>query len=247
MTDKRIRFIEQLNELHESAGSPSLGRLVKLAKRENLPRALARSTINDILNGKRERPPEWPWVASFVKAVEAAAVEAELSPVPVTMAEWERRWRDARAARPTGSQQPLDELHRRYLAGYGRTGARLVRWAGEGNADASYQLGVIQLLHDQGEEADEWLSQAAHAGHQGAAQLYRDPHAYSKAIEIAFEYGTAYEAEGHAKREIARFFHTMAARCGHAGAARRLTGDGGFSPLMRTLPVDDVPLLTISV
>ncbi|MEV4165520.1 hypothetical protein [Nonomuraea dietziae] len=222
----RTRFIEQLNDLHKSAGQPSYARMNQLSVELGVPRELTKSTISDILAGKRLRPPEWEWVSSFVKVCETQAVRAELSPVLVPLHEWERRWREAQAAQ--GDAEPssaAQERRRRYVGEYGRTGARLLRGADEGNTEACFQLAVILLADDHAEEAEQWLSQATRAGHRGASLLHGNPLARSEAIELAFRYGSAYEAEGPAKRPIAAFFYGLAARCGHLEATAKLRGE----------------------
>lgn len=93
----RRAFVGQLNELRELAGSPTLSQLRKLSQRaENQHRLLAESTTHDILTGKRERLPEWPWVASFVVACHTAAAVTGLDTEALgSLQEWLTRWRAA--------------------------------------------------------------------------------------------------------------------------------------------------------
>ncbi|MER5648667.1 hypothetical protein [Streptosporangium sp. NPDC002524] len=97
-------FVDQLNELHGLAGSPTLAHLRTLSLRvpeDNLKRGLATSTTHDILSGKRKRVPPWAWVACFVATCALAAQETGLNVQAMGDAQaWHRRWRAARDARP---------------------------------------------------------------------------------------------------------------------------------------------------
>ncbi|GAA3413065.1 hypothetical protein [Streptosporangium vulgare] len=97
-------FVDQLNELHDLAGSPTLSHLRTLSllvPEDNLRRGLATSTTHDILSGKRKRVPPWAWVACFVATCALAAKETGLNVQAMgdTQA-WHRRWRAAQDARP---------------------------------------------------------------------------------------------------------------------------------------------------
>ncbi|MEV4249336.1 hypothetical protein AB0J63_38715 [Streptosporangium canum] len=99
-------FVDQLNELRDLAGEPSLSDLRKLSKPvidggAGLPRELTESTTHDILAGKRKRVPDWAWVVSFVAACRMAAEQTGLDVRALgEVAVWNQRWREARAARP---------------------------------------------------------------------------------------------------------------------------------------------------
>ncbi|MET8158188.1 hypothetical protein ABZT47_17580 [Sphaerisporangium sp. NPDC005289] len=110
---------------------------------------------------------------------------------------------------------------RRYLRWFGRTGARLVRHAEAGDAQACLRLWVITLLHDRLAEARDWLHQAAAAGDDEAVRLRAHPAPRKAATELAYVYATAYETEGN-KISLAIFFYQLAGRHGHAEAAFRL-------------------------
>ncbi|MFF0309871.1 hypothetical protein ACFYSC_20785 [Streptosporangium sp. NPDC004379] len=108
-------FIDQLKELREQAGGPTLSQIKRLsianAKREKYA-ALEPSTTHDILSGKRKRLPPWPWVDMFVAACHAAAVENGLPVEPLGgRADWNARWRAARVARED-AEDPLSDAAR---------------------------------------------------------------------------------------------------------------------------------------
>ncbi|MEZ0071784.1 hypothetical protein [Planotetraspora sp. GP83] len=101
-------FVDELNELRELAGCPTLSELRKLSERTGADgsrrRVLAESTTHDILTGKRSRLPDWPWIASFVAACQAAAAETGLDLVPLgTIQDWLARWRAARTSQPAAT------------------------------------------------------------------------------------------------------------------------------------------------
>lgn len=105
-------FVSQLIELKELAGSPSLAELRKLSERTGTTgpksRVLAESTTHDILARKRARPPEWRWVASFVRACHEAASVSGLDVSTLgSIQEWHDRWRNARAHQPPGTATPI--------------------------------------------------------------------------------------------------------------------------------------------
>lgn len=112
------RFAKDLVRLRRAAGMPSYSTLERLSEHR-----LSRSTMSDVLTGKRVRLPEWRFVAAFVAACRAAADESDLEPAELgTPADWKRRW-DAAAAgftdvpypgsgdagRPPGNATPPDD------------------------------------------------------------------------------------------------------------------------------------------
>src|SRR5918992_5680060 len=121
-------FVEQLARLREDAGGPSLATLQRLSEHARAeagrgpgPRVLAVSTTHEILSHKRKRWPEWEWVASFVGACLAFAVNT--AGVDSTglgdLREWRARFIAARnrfrgsappdkAAKPGKSDKPAD-------------------------------------------------------------------------------------------------------------------------------------------
>jgi hypothetical protein len=109
------RFIADLNRARHAAGRPSCARLEALSAqlaKENRHRGvelivLANSTTNEILGGQRAGAPKWPWVFSYVMALQAAARKAG---VPVgnigTMDEWKRK-HEAVCAAEWAARHPL--------------------------------------------------------------------------------------------------------------------------------------------
>jgi tetratricopeptide (TPR) repeat protein len=82
------RFVTDLVRLRRDAGMPSYSTLERLSERK-----LSRSTMSDILTGKRIRLPDWRFVTAFVSACRAAAEESDLDPAELgTPADWKRRW-----------------------------------------------------------------------------------------------------------------------------------------------------------
>jgi hypothetical protein len=97
-------FVDQLNELYDQAGSPTLAELRRLSKRHvaSVSRELAESTTHDILSGKRKKVPEWPWVQSFIVVCAMAARRTGLDVGALADPQaWHQRWRDARTELPT--------------------------------------------------------------------------------------------------------------------------------------------------
>ncbi|WP_143043561.1 hypothetical protein [Nonomuraea jiangxiensis] len=198
-----------------------------LSRAPGIPKELPESTLNDILNGKRERLPDWKLVASFVMVCRR---HAELTGLPTddlgTVAQWQARWRAARnepsPPYAPGSydlfKTPADEAERRT----NRTVARLVRWAGGGDVESAYRLAVIHVLTGDSAAARYWIHTAVQRRHPEAEAFAGDPRPIEFAADQAFGYGQAYEQEGPAKGDIARFYYRLAADHGHAGAAERL-------------------------
>ncbi|NRQ33679.1 hypothetical protein HII36_17740 [Nonomuraea sp. NN258] len=220
-------FIAALIELRESAGQPSYSQIQRLSRAPDMPKELPGSTLNDILNGKRERLPDWELVASFVRVCHRHAERTGLPTAALgSVEEWQTRWRAARAeqSRPhaTGSYDlygtPADEAERRTT----RTVARLVRLAGDGDAESAYRLAIIHVLTGQSAEARYWMHAAVQQRHPGAETFAVNPRPIEFAANLSFAYGQAYEQEGPAKRDIARFYYGLAARHGHPYATERL-------------------------
>lgn len=95
-------FIDQLIDLRERAGDPSLPELRRLSERAYVHGGrgvvLAQSTTHDILSRKRRCWPKWSWVASYFNACRVAAEETGLPVEPLgTLEDWNDRLRAAKA------------------------------------------------------------------------------------------------------------------------------------------------------
>ncbi|KAB8189657.1 hypothetical protein FH608_039425 [Nonomuraea phyllanthi] len=198
-----------------------------MSRATGIPKDLPESTLNDILNGKRERLPDWGLVASFVMVCHRHAEQNGLPTLAFeTVEQWQARWRAARNAQlqpqATGSYDlygtPADEAERRTS----RTVARLVRQAADGDSESVHRLAIIHSLTGETAMAHYWIHAAVRQGHPGAEALASSPRPTELAADLSFAYGQAYEQEGLAKRDIARFYYRLAAAHGHARAAERL-------------------------
>lgn len=92
-------FSKRLRRFHILAGKPTLKEIEELSV--DLPdiQDLRRSTVNDILQGKRTRIPEWKWLRSFVIVCRTHAERTDPSLGPLdTEEEWRREWRKAQIA-----------------------------------------------------------------------------------------------------------------------------------------------------
>ncbi|MED7925085.1 hypothetical protein SMD20_12605 [Nonomuraea sp. LP-02] len=220
-------FIAALIELREAAGQPSYAHMCRLSRLLKTPKPLPASTLHDILNGKRERLPDWDVVASFVAVCRRHAESTGLPPGSLgTLEQWQARWRSARnepgSPRVSGSYDPYtttpDEAERRTT----RTVARLVRLAGDGDPDAACRLAIIDLLTGKLAEARYWIHAAARRGHPDARALATHARPVELAAGLSFAYGEACEQAGPAKLDIARFYYRLAAGQGHPAATARL-------------------------
>ncbi|MFE3448721.1 hypothetical protein ACFXJ8_07260 [Nonomuraea sp. NPDC059194] len=241
--------IDQLNELREQAGNPSLSHLRKLSRRP-LPngeegRELAPSTTQEILSGKRRHPPSWAWVVSFVVACHEAARKGNLDIGPVDVETWRSRWlhtrnADRAAATPDGRRVTalpaggpaamapaelltVSETIQCYRETHGRIGARLARLALNGDAEACFQLALLTLLRGWGHDGTEWLRRAVDAGHAGAMALQDSRDLREEAAAVAYQYGCTLEADGTIKTSIASYFYRLAAEIGHPQAVAKIT------------------------
>ncbi|MEV0199768.1 hypothetical protein [Nonomuraea sp. NPDC050691] len=68
----------RLRELHALAGSPSLSELCRLSRSNKACMELRKSTVSDVLTGKRKRAPKWTFVHSFVTTCAMAAEQGGL-------------------------------------------------------------------------------------------------------------------------------------------------------------------------
>ena len=84
----QARFVDQLKQLHEQAGHPTLVEL-----QEQKPAWLARSTVSKLLNGKFDRPPSWERISAFVSACVEIGKSKHLRMLPeeVLLEEWRHR------------------------------------------------------------------------------------------------------------------------------------------------------------
>lgn len=202
-------FIGDLRAAFERAGPPTYGRLEKLSERCHAgaptggPRilVLAHSTTHDILSGKRDKLPPWPWVSSFLQVLRVAATENGLDSEAIgPTSQWHTRYLAARAALqpeplaapvpepaepasgeeetgPASTVPPLEPttMLRRYVEAYGRTGMRLLRHAeADDGRDAgvpAYRLATLLACENRPNEALYWLQRAARAGHPLALRL----------------------------------------------------------------------------
>ncbi|WP_222107565.1 hypothetical protein [[Actinomadura] parvosata] len=221
----RSEFIAALKELREAAGQPTYSQMHKLSRAEDIPKELPASTLNDILNGKRERLPDCQLVVSFVMVCHR---HAESTGLPTdglgSVAQWLAHWRAARNERSQaiGSYDlygtPADEAERRTT----RTVARLVRLAGDGDDESVYRLAIIKVLTGENAEARYWLHVARQRRHPGAEAFAATSRPEEFAAGQCFAYGQTYEQAGAAKEEIARFYYKLAADHGHPQAIERL-------------------------
>ena len=86
--DVAQRFMDDLRRLRQLAGRPSFSALERLSGHH-----LSRSTMSDVLNGKRVNLPDWRFVHEYVKACRAAVEEDRLDPNELgTVADWKRHW-----------------------------------------------------------------------------------------------------------------------------------------------------------
>jgi tetratricopeptide (TPR) repeat protein len=112
---------------------------------------------------------------------------------------------------------PSIRLHR-YLEAFGRTGARLLRHAERGNAEAAYRLGVLLTCERRPQEAAEWLQLARDRGFDKLPVEGRMT--ADVAAEAAFEIGVGYE--GASRPHAAQVFFKRAGECGNSEAAYRV-------------------------
>ncbi|MEV0381569.1 hypothetical protein [Nonomuraea sp. NPDC050643] len=197
-----------------------------MSRTTGIPKELPGSTLSDILNGKRERLPDWGLVASFVMVCHLHAGQTGLPTNTLgTVSQWQARWRAARnepQRHAPGSydlfRTPADEAERRTT----RTVARLVRLAAEGDTESAYRLAIIHVLTGESAAARYWIHTAVQQRHPDAEAFAADRRPVEFAANLSFAYGQAYDQEGPAKRDIARFYYRLAADHGHPRAVERL-------------------------
>jgi hypothetical protein len=137
-------FIARLNRVRRTAGQPSYAKLEQLSgqlahgnrAREVKLIVLTRSTTQQILTGGRRGAPTWPWVLSYVTALQAAARAAGIPPESIgSIGEW-KKWHEAAGERPGCAD---DDLRGEFFG--------LIRRAG-----------APQWWHGYGDAAPEWLA-----------------------------------------------------------------------------------------
>ncbi|MFI6500368.1 hypothetical protein [Nonomuraea typhae] len=183
----RSDFIEQLNELRERSGNPTLHELQRLSRRiggrVGQYRELAKSTTHDILTHKRKRLPDWWWVSLFVSACHLAAEQHHLQHEPLgNLDDWNARWRAARACLPAPPYPETTQPHPRAPEPL-RDGP--TPWEPAAGERASLEWASLSLDHpsldypsldDQplevaGDEQRQWERQAEIYGRTGARLL----------------------------------------------------------------------------
>jgi hypothetical protein len=95
------QFRRHLRELHLRAGKPSYATLERFSQHK-----LKRATVSDVLNGNRVNLPDWRFVALFVEACRAAAMDSGLTDSHLgTLADWKRHW-DSASSGIIGARYP---------------------------------------------------------------------------------------------------------------------------------------------
>lgn len=103
-------FITELRRVWKMAGPPSYQDFEKLSMKvkgsaEAGGMYLPRSTTQDILAGRRQQPPRWRWVATFITVLRMAAAEVGVDPGSLgTLAEWKEKHEAACAAVAAATQ-----------------------------------------------------------------------------------------------------------------------------------------------
>ncbi|MFC5748370.1 hypothetical protein [Actinomadura rugatobispora] len=107
--DELDEFVQDLIELREACGSPSLRDLASFSRKAQARHAnelaglqeLSATAISDVLARRRKRPPAWSWVASYVLACQSYARGSGAWPEDPGLGSlpgWHRRYRAVRAA-----------------------------------------------------------------------------------------------------------------------------------------------------
>jgi tetratricopeptide (TPR) repeat protein len=89
------QFVAHLRKLHDRVGKPSYAELERASNH-----VLKKSTVSDILQGKRLKIPQWSRVAAFIAACRKLAEETGLDPMQLgTIEGWREAYSDAREGR----------------------------------------------------------------------------------------------------------------------------------------------------
>jgi len=155
-------FIDDLNRALVAVGSPSYARLEQLSElvyrrgrsKEIDLIVLAHSTTQEILTGRRQQPPRWQWVLSFVTTLRAAARKAGVDVDSIgTIEQWKRKHDAVHAAAERPDQRAGGTGSRR------RNQARCER-AGVGAARSDVlRVHVTRALTDAQNEEDALLAE----------------------------------------------------------------------------------------
>jgi Domain of unknown function (DUF5753) len=158
-------FIASLNEARRKAGSPSYTEIEQTSRRLRARHGvfrvdlLARSTTQEILNGRRKQPPKWHWVASYVTVLRAMAGANKSAADSIgTVDEWKRKHDVVHVAHELAARQPVSiGRHRKQggrdnLAGVG-TSPDMVP-PPRPDAEDAWQSRVLQMIRQAG--APQW-------------------------------------------------------------------------------------------
>jgi hypothetical protein len=185
-------FASRLKKFHSECLRPSYKNLAQISR--ELPRLypdfegdlrhLSPAAISEILNGRRERPPDPGWVASFVLSCQRWAWRMRMisdDPGPGSLPQWYAALSAAHAGPPERCAQPallppstvrLTPSQCELLVGYGSYGLGLLGQIQAGLPDAVYRAALL-LAADPAHagEAQPLLLQAGAAGHSAALEL----------------------------------------------------------------------------
>ena len=241
-------FIAELNRAWRAAGGPSFAQLASLAEQlHNQQRpggvrfvSLPRSTTSEILGGRRKHALKWPWVLTFLSALQEAARQGGINAAEVgSIEEWKRKYEAVLAAhhaqpRPAQADGPRQHgmlsgvgVIDRALAGETSIVAALEN---DSDADAQLELFLMMVLrsmpkgrHSGRDIAPEWLEQYV-ALESLAGDVIR---AYQTAVVPALLQTEAYARAVTAQRlpdatpdEIARLVRRVAQRQSLRGQQR---------------------------
>jgi tetratricopeptide (TPR) repeat protein len=103
--DAARQFVDHLRELHRRVGNPSYATMEQASGHK-----LIKSTVSDILGGKRIKVPSWRFVSTFVATCHQVARDTGLDPMRLgSINGWKIAWDDAREGRLSLDFPGLDE------------------------------------------------------------------------------------------------------------------------------------------
>lgn len=118
-------FISELNRAHQAAGQPTYSELQRVSERlrtrggADRVDVLTRSNTNEILKGRRRRPPQWQWLQSFLIVLRTIARNNGIAAERIgTNAEWRRRHAAVFAATRAVAGRPVSVGRHRKPAGH---------------------------------------------------------------------------------------------------------------------------------
>lgn len=118
-------FVAELNRAHQAAGRPTYSELQRVSEHlrtrggANRVDVLTRSNTNEILKGRRQRPPQWQWVQSFLIVLRTIARNSAVATGPIgTDNEWKRRYDAVFAAAEAAARRPVSAGRHRKPAGH---------------------------------------------------------------------------------------------------------------------------------